>query len=76
MKRKVALWPIVLLLAGVSSTEVIAGATISDRRYWPNEAIASPGQTVEIATPYTHPAPLPGPGRPRIQPRRKAGKNR
>ena len=76
MKKKAALHLVVLLLTGISSTEVMAGATISDRRYWPNEAIASPSQNLEIAPPYTYPVPLPEPGQPRIRPRRKAQKSR
>lgn len=76
MKKNAVLCLIVLLLVGVSSAEVMAGATISDRRYWPNEARASPGQTLEISTPYIYPAHPPDRGQPRIGPRRKAGKYR
>jgi hypothetical protein len=76
MKKNAALCLIVLLLAAVSSAEVMAGATISDRRYWPNEARASPGQTLEIPPPYAYAAPPPDRGQPRMQPRRKAGKYR
>lgn len=76
MKKKAALHLVVLLLAGVTSSEVMAGATISDRRYWPNEAIASPSQSLEIAPPYIYPIPLPEPGQPPIRPRRKAQKSR
>lgn len=76
MKKSAALYLIVLLLAGVSSAKVNAGATISDRRYWPNEARASPGQTLEISPPYTYPARAPVPGQPRLGPPRKAGKYR
>ncbi len=76
MKKNAALRLIVLLLAGVSSAEVMAGATISDRRYWPNEARSSPGQIREVSPPYTYPVSPPDPGQPRIGPRRKAGKYR
>lgn len=76
MKKNAAVCLIVLLLAGVSSAEVMAGATISDRRYWPNEARSSPAQTFEISPPYAYAARPPDRGQPRIGPRRKAGKYR
>lgn len=76
MRKNAALRLIVLLLTGVSSAEVMAGATISDRRYWPNEARRSHGQNLQISPPYTYPAPPPVHGQPRIRPRRKAGKYR
>lgn len=76
MKKNAALYLIMLLLAGVSSAEVNAGATISDRRYWPNEARGSPGQTLEISPLYTYPARAPVLGQPRLRPPRKAGKYR
>ncbi len=53
MKKGAALCFVVPLLAIVSSVEVMAGATISDRRYWPNEARGSPSQAIEISPPYT-----------------------
>jgi hypothetical protein len=76
MNKSVTLCLIVPLLAIVPSVEVMAGATISDRRYWPNEARGSPAQTVEISPPYTYPVLPLDPGQPRIVPRRKTGKNR
>lgn len=54
MKKGVALCLIVPLVAIVSSVEVKAGATISDRRYWPNEARGSPDQAIEISPPYMY----------------------
>ena len=51
MKMNAALYVTVLMLAGVSAAKVNAGATISDRRYWPNEARASLGQILEISPP-------------------------
>lgn len=54
MKKNAALYVIVLLFADVSAAKVNAGATISDRRYWPNEARASPGQILETSPPYTY----------------------
>ena len=76
MKKGAALCLVVPLLAILSSVEVMAGATISDRRYWPNEARGSPSGAVEISPPYIYPAPSLEPPQPRIRPRRKAGKNR
>jgi hypothetical protein len=49
--RHVAFCVIMLLSALASSIEARAGATISDRRYWPNEARGSPGQVIEIHPP-------------------------
>lgn len=74
MNKGVALCLIVPLLAIVSSVEVMAGATISDRRYRPNEARGSPDQAIEISPPYIYPAPPLEPLQPRIGPRRKAVK--
>jgi hypothetical protein len=76
MKKNAALYVIVLLLADVSAAKVNAGATISDRRYWPNEARASPGQILETSPPYTYPARVPVPRQPRLGPPRMAGKHR
>jgi len=51
--RHVAFCVIMLLSALASSIDARAGATISDRRYWPNEARGSPGQVIEIHPPST-----------------------
>lgn len=42
---------IALSLACTFAIEARAGATISDRRYWPNEARSSPGSVIEIYPP-------------------------
>lgn len=59
MKKNATLCLIVPLFAIVSSGEVMAGATISDRRYWPNEARGSPDQAIEISPPYPAPPAVP-----------------
>lgn len=66
----------VLLIAWASAIDAHAGATISDRRYWPSEARGSPGQSIGI---YPHPYVYPQVGvaaGPRIVPRQKTRRNR
>jgi hypothetical protein len=67
---------LVPLLASVSAFDARAGATISDRRYWPNEARSSPGQAIEILPPsYAYPGAGPD-AKPMVVPRRKARRAR
>lgn len=71
LTRKRLLCVLVPLLASTSAFDADAGVTISDRRYWPNEARGSPGQAIEI-----HPPSIAYPGvgpatAPRLGPRRK-----
>lgn len=64
------------LLAPTSAFDAHAGVTISDRRYWPNEARGSPGQAIEIYPPsYAYPGGGPD-AKPTVVPRRKARRAR
>jgi len=70
------LYVLVLLLASASAIDAHAGVTISDRRYWPNEARGSPRQAIEK---YPHSYVYPGIGlaaEPRTVPHRKAKRAR
>lgn len=51
-RRKRLLRLLVPLLALACAFDACAGVTISDRRYWPNEARGSPGQAIEIHPPH------------------------
>lgn len=62
---------IFVLLAFLTSIDAYAGVTISDRRYWPNEARGSPGQAIEIYRP-SFAYPETGIAEPRVAPQRKA----
>lgn len=77
MPKWVVLW-FILLLPLVSSIEARAGATISDRRYWPNEARGTPSQMIETYSPsYAYPGAMAGfAPEPRIVPNRKARRSR
>jgi hypothetical protein len=66
--RKATLFLIMFSFASAWAIEARAGATISDRRYWPNEARSSPGQVIEIYPPW-HAYAGPGfPPRPAVEP--------
>jgi hypothetical protein len=69
---------IVLLLISASSIEARAGLTISDRRYWPNEARGAPSQMIETYSPsYAYPGAMAGfAAEPRIAPRGQARRSR
>ena len=67
---------LVPVLASISAFDAQAGVTISDRRYWPNEARSSPGQAIEILPPsYAYPGASPD-AKPMVVPRRKAKRAR
>jgi hypothetical protein len=66
-----ALYPLVLLFISAFWTEAHAGVTISDRRYWPNEARGTPGQVIEIRPPSAGSAT-----EPRVLPRKRARRAR
>lgn len=67
----------VFLIASVAAIDdAHAGVTISDRRYWPNEARTSPGQPIQIYPyPYVYPDSGVAAGA-RITPRKKVRRNR
>jgi len=69
--KNAALYPLVLLFISVSWTEARAGVTISDRRYWPNEARRTPGQVIETRPPSAGSA-----AEPRVLPRERARRAR
>lgn len=66
---------LVPLLASASVFDAHAGATISDRRYWPNEARGSPGQAIEIYPPLHTLGAVLG-AEPMVVPRRKVRRAR
>lgn len=76
--KNAALYPIVLLFISASLIDAHAGVTISDRRYWPNEARGTPGQLIEIR-PHSYAYPGSAAGsvtEPRIVPRGRARRPR
>ncbi len=67
-----------LLLISAFSIEARAGATISDRRYWPSEARGTPSQWAETYSPSdAYAGTMAGfAAEPRIRPRGKARRPR